>query len=153
MFKKLLSVTISLSLLVAAAPALAETTTAHEPVRTNTSNGALSTTTQLRCVSIAVSTRESTLDAAESAYSAAVSAAYSTRSQGLEQAYAQTSGTALRTAIKNDWATFTTSNKAARKTWLAARASAWTTFNTSIKSCKATAIPTDGANASLELSQ
>ena len=105
----------------------------------------------IACVGAAVNMREQTLDSAMMTFTQGANGAYSARAAALQQAYMQTGGnSAIRTAVKAAWTTFTTSMRTARKAWQSARTSAWEKFRTDAKACKAPATISDSANATSE---
>jgi len=151
MKKNLIAGAISLGIIVLAiAPAFAQTTNSVAgtvaPMTTS------SVTTKIACVGTAVNARETAIDAAMTTFTAADNAAYNARATALQQAYALTTLSAVKAAVKTAWSTFSKSEKTARSAWQTARNSAWATYRTTAVACKAPAGTGDGVDSGLEAS-
>ncbi len=86
-----------LGILLIAGTAFAQTTTTNDSA----------VTTKITCVGTAVATREASLDAGIATHANAVTAAYNTRASSLASAYSLTTTSAVRSAVRSTWSTFT----------------------------------------------
>jgi hypothetical protein len=130
--------------------AFAATTTGSSTVKTAASSS-VEVAAKITCVGNVVNTREKAIDAAVATYTQAVNSAYSARATALQQAYAQTTLTAVKNSKNATWSDFNKAIKSARSAWVSAKNSAWSQYRTTAVACKAPDGTGDGTNSSYEV--
>ncbi len=124
-----------------AMPVFADTTTTTPPANP---------TLDVACIQSAVDKRDTAIIAAVDAYHDAIKSALQTRLAALKTAWAITSRTDRRTALKNAWSAFTASQKLAAKNLKTAKKNAWTQFSTDRKACGKSAAADDNGTSGMD---
>ena len=141
MLKKFIGTALVLSSLAAAIPALAAENM-HQ-------DSAAMVSTAISCVAPVVTTRETAIGAAFSAFSTAQSSALSTRQAALRAAWSKTTVKDVRAGVQDAWKAYRTAHSAAVKTHRQAVKAAWVKFRTDAKVCHPTkGVPVESGNAS-----
>lgn len=122
--------------------------------RENNSNGKLknaTSTLNLPCVQIALTTRETAIIAAYDVMSASIRTSLITRQTELTTAWGITDNKARRDARNSAWSKFNKTVKEARKAYKASVNTAWKKFHTDSKACKVNTQGVESASSDLSL--
>jgi hypothetical protein len=94
------------------------------------------TGSQLECMRLAVSSRESAIRSAYSTLSSSYITALDARAKALDSAWNLTDKSARKMARETAWSLWNSTAKSAREAFKVSRKSAWETYRTSAKACK-----------------
>ena len=128
MLNKFVASALLLSSLTMAAPAFAATAM---PVASTPAQLAIYT-----CVGTAVTTRETAVASAFTAFSSTETTALATRQSALQVAWGMSTAKTIRTAVMAAWKTYRTAHRAASKMHNAAVKASWQQFAKDRKACK-----------------